>query len=432
MLEHVGEIRDPVHGYVFMTQLEKDLIDTRPFQRLRRIKQLSGAYFTYPGAEHTRFSHSIGVMHLAGVLGGRLAELGYLDEEDVQKVRIAGLLHDVGHGPFAHIYEEVLHKYREMTHEDIAQWLIRESELREVLLRHGFAPDEIAQLAVGRLETGEKGFLNQVIASQFDVDIMDYLVRDSYFCGVEYGKVDVVRLIYALEVFDDALAVDVDALEALEALVIARYEMFNAVYFHRTVRAAEVMISRAMDFANEPLGITSFTAPEEFLRLDDCSVLIDLVGLEDEAEPLWKVARDLATSYCNRRLFKRVHTRRVYHRNDFYTNIMSREEIRHQLEAEIGRKAGVDPEYVIIDVPTVPSVPYYPRQGQPSDMPVYEKRADGSRELRRLSEYSQLVNALIGYMDIVRVYTAPRFRDAVKKAADHTFGRQPYSAKISM
>ena len=185
MIKSIGEIRDPVHGYIFMSNIEKDLINSKPIQRLRRIKQLSGAYFTYPGAEHSRFSHSLGVMHLAGILGKHLEERGYIDEEEVQKLRVAGLLHDVGHGPFSHVYEEILHKYRNVTHEDLAQWLIKESIVKDILEKYGYSPDEMADLAIGRADLGKKSFINQVIASQFDVDIMDYLVRDSYFAGVE-------------------------------------------------------------------------------------------------------------------------------------------------------------------------------------------------------------------------------------------------------
>ena len=207
-----GEIRDPIHGYIFINDVERDLIDTRPVQRLRGIKQLAGAHLTYPGGEHSRFSHSLGVMHLAGVLANRFVQLGYLSEDDLQKARIAGLLHDVGHGPFSHMYEEILDKYRHMTHEDVAQWLIKKSELSDVLKKHGYSPGELSELSVGRLEKTKKPFLNQIIASQFDVDIMDYLVRDSYFTGVEYGKVDNYRLIDSIDIIDNkSLGVDMAA-----------------------------------------------------------------------------------------------------------------------------------------------------------------------------------------------------------------------------
>jgi len=432
MIKSVGEIRDPIHGYISMTSVEKDLIDSEPVQRLRRIKQLSGTYLTYPGAEHSRFSHSLGVMHLAGVLGNHFAGMGYMDESDIQKIRIAGLLHDIGHGPFSHMYEDVLGKYRNMTHEDITQWLIRKSELKEILTKHGYSPKEISKLAVGRLEMREKGFLNQIIASQFNVDIMDYLVRDSHFTGVEYGNIDVPRLINSLDVFDNMLAMDIAALYALEALVIARYEMFKAVYFHRTVRAAEVMIIRAMDYANDQLGLTSFKSPEDYLSLHDSSVLLSLLSLKPLRAKKVRVSRELAEMYSNRILFKCVHTTIIHHRNEFFASVMSRHELRRQLAEEIGEKIGVDSDYIIVDVPTVPSVPYYPLQGKPADIPVFQRLPDGSKKLRRLSEYSRLVDALIGYVDIIRVYTAPQFKEKVRKGAAEAFGKQPYSTKITM
>jgi HD superfamily phosphohydrolase len=432
MIKSIGEVRDPVHGYIAVSATEKDLIDTEPLQRLRRIKQLSGTYFTYPGAEHSRFSHSLGVMHLAGILGKHLEECGYIDDADVQKIRIAGLLHDIGHGPYSHMYEEILTKYRNLTHEDLTQWLIKESELSEVLETNGYSPEGVAELAIGRPDETAKSFLSQVIASQFNVDIMDYLVRDSHFTGVEYGNIDVVRLINSLDVIDDILAMDVATLYALEAFVIARYEMFKAVYFHRTVRAAEVMIIRAMDYANDSLGLTGFKTPEDYLELDDARVRMQLLSLKGAKDTKLIVAYELAKMYSSRQLFKCVYETVVHHQSEFFTSIMSREEVRNQIAKDIGEAVGVSQEYIIIDVPTVPSVPYYPLQGQPSDMPVFKRHPDGTNELIRVSEYSRLINILIGYIDVMRVYTAPQFRERVREGAAEVFGKQPYSTKITM
>ena len=432
MFKSVGEIRDPVHGYIPMTAVEKDLIDSPTVQRLRRLKQLSGAYFTYPGAEHSRFSHSLGVMHLAGRIAARLEQLGLLDEEDCQKIRIAGLLHDIGHGPFSHIYEEVLGKYRGMTHEDVGTWLIEQGQLKDILASHGYSSTDLSKLAVGKAESREKAFLNQIIASQFDADILDYLVRDSHFCGVEYGNIDIERLINSIDMVHDQLAMDINSIYALEAFVIARYEMFKAVYFHRTVRAAEVMIIRAMDYANEHLGLTSFKTPDEFLCLDDNTVLQNLLNIKTTQDKRLTVARDLATMYTNRKLFKAVHEQLVHRRSDFYINILIRDDIRLQLTKEIGEKAQVDPDYIFIDVPTVASVPYYPLQQKPSEIPIYETQQDGKKELRNLSEYSQIISALIGYIDVVRVYTTAENRKKIADSASSVLGQKPYSAKITM
>jgi len=428
-----GEIRDPIHGYIFITDVERDLIDTRPVQRLRGIKQLAGAHLTYPGGEHSRFSHSLGVMHLAGVLANRLVQLGYLSQDDLQKARIAGLLHDVGHGPFSHMYEEILDKYRHMTHEDVAQWLIKKSELKDVLKKHGYSADELSKLSVGSLEKTEKPFLNQIIASQFDVDIMDYLVRDSYFTGVEYGKVDIYRLIDSIDIIDNkSLGVDLAALYALEAFIIARYEMFKAVYFHRSVRAAEVMLIRAMDYANEKLGLTAFKTPEEYLKLDDASVLLGLLSLKDAKEKPLKFSYKIAQMLDNRQLFKCAYEVIIHRRDEFFTSILSLGDIRRQIAQEMSDNTGVDPDFIYIDVPTVPSVPYYPMQKRPADIPVFQTLPQGSKSVQQLSEVSHLVETLMGYMDVIRVYTAEPYRNKIRKAAEQIFKRRPYSTRISL
>src|SRR5712692_9930340 len=119
-----SDIRDPVHGYIFVTDLERELIDTAIFQRLHNIRQLAGAQLCYPGADHTRFGHSLGVMHLAGLLSERLVDQGYLDSDTVQEMRLAGLLHDIGHGPFSHIYEEISLKHLGKNQEDLSTWLV--------------------------------------------------------------------------------------------------------------------------------------------------------------------------------------------------------------------------------------------------------------------------------------------------------------------
>jgi len=136
--------------------------------------------------------------------------------------------------------------------------------------------------------------------------------------------------------------------------------------------------------------------------------------------------------YCSRQLFKCTYELFIHHRDEFLTSIMSKDEIRSQIAMEISRKAEVDPDYIIIDVPTVASVPYYPLQKRPSDIPIFQKLPNGNKESHTLSEYSHLVEALIGYIDVVRVYTPAKFREKVREASSEVFGKQPSSAKVSM
>ena len=431
MWKSYWEIRDPIHGYVFVNEIERKVIDTEVFQRLRRIKQLGGAYLTYPGAEHTRFGHSIGAMHLAGKLGEHLMKLGLIDKEDIERIRIAALLHDIGHGPFSHVYEDVSTRYLGKNHEDLTRWLIVESEIGDVLNSHGLNPDDIANLATGRWTSSEKQFLDQVISSQFDVDKMDFLVRDSHFTGVQYGLIDVFRIIYSIDIVNGDLAVEIPgALYALEAFLIARYEMFKAVYYHRTVRSANVMLSKAMELARDYLGLVDFKTPEEYIKLDDAYVITKIRELKDSDDEELKQAYKLIDMLNKRKLLKCAYEVTVRIKDKFMASILTRERVREELELEIAKRAGISEEEVFIDVPTLPSIPYNPRQLDPMEIIVFEEE-NGKKILHRLSEISDIVNVLKGYIDVVRAYTFPEHREKVRKVAREVLGEGPISTKIS-
>ncbi|RLF23527.1 MAG: hypothetical protein DRN15_02595 [Thermoprotei archaeon] len=429
ILRPVCEIRDPVHGYIFITELEKKLLDTPVMQRLHYIRQLAGAHYVYPGADHSRFSHSLGVLHLAGVLAAHLAQMEYLSAEDVQMIRAAALLHDVGHGPFSHIYEELLTMYVGKTHEDLTRWLIINTEVADILKDYGYDPKDVADLAIGRFKVKDSGrdFINQIISSPFDVDKMDFLVRDSHFTGVEYGVVDVYRLIYSMDVIEGKLALRLPgALSAIEAFLIARYEMFKAVYFHRTVRSAEIMLIKAMDGAKNELGLIDFKSPEEYLLLDDSWVLSGLRRISKDSslqkdEDL-KIAAMFYKMLESRRLLKCAHEAIIHLRDRFMASLLIRPEIRRHLEKEVADKAGIDSSKVIIDVPTVPSIPYTPRQLEPFEIPVFELDHEGKPIKKKLTDLSTIINVLQGYVDVARVYTFPEHRALVAKVAKEVFG----------
>ncbi|MGA7043815.1 MAG: HD domain-containing protein, partial [Nitrososphaeraceae archaeon] len=262
-----GEITDPVHRYISFSEVEKEVIDTGVFQRLRRIRQLAGAHLVYPSAQHSRFEHSLGTMHVAGYAGETLVAKGYLDDEDkVRKLRLAALLHDIGHGPFSHLFEEVLELRHGTSHEDVGKRVISKSEISDILKKHGYNPSDICKLSFGESKIK---FLNEIIAGGLSADLMDYLSRDGLFTGVEYGKIDHHRLISSFEVVSNGhLAIDRSALYSFESMLISRYEMFKAVYFHKTVRSAEVMLLNSMALADEHLNLTD-TSMNNYLNLTD-------------------------------------------------------------------------------------------------------------------------------------------------------------------
>jgi HD superfamily phosphohydrolase len=225
-------------------------------------------------------------------------------------------------------------------------------------------------------------------------------------------------------VLDGNLAVELGALSALESLIIARIESFKSIYFHRVGRAAQIMLAMAMERANEELGLTSFRSPEEYLAMDDYTVWTILRNCSQSAQIIMDLER--------RKLLKCSYERTFYEKDAMVSGIFGRETHRKELRSDIARKAGVDAEAVIIDVPSVPSVPYYHSVlMEPMEIPTYYRTQDGEVVPQRLSEISKIFDTLRGFMNILRVYTDEKNRDKVTRAASAILGEIPVAAKIS-
>jgi hypothetical protein len=419
-----GEIKDPVHGYVYITEREKEIIDSYPVQRLHRLRQLAGSEYVYPGANHTRFEHSVGVMYLAGKVTENPNVSRLVSKNEAETVKIAGLLHDVGHGPFSHVFEQLLDRELGKTHEDMTQWIIENSELKDTLRRNGYDAEEVGKLATGKLHKPKKAFLDQIISSAVDVDKQDFIVRDTLHTGAQYGFIDIFRLIHALDVLDEDLAIDLGALSALESLIIARIESFKSIYFHRVGRAAQIMLAMAMEKANGELGLTRFRTPEEYMAMDDYTVWTMLKNCKKSAQIIRNLER--------RRMLKCAYERTFYERDTMISNIFSRETHRRQLQEDIAKKAGIETENVIIDVPTVPSVPYYHTALlEPMEVPVFYRTQSGDKVPQRLSEISKIFETLRGFINILRVYSDEKNREKVSQAASKILGEIPSTARIS-
>jgi HD superfamily phosphohydrolase len=288
----------------------------------------------------------------------------------------------------------------------------------------GYAPAEVAKLAVGKLHKKGRAFLDQVISSAVDVDKQDFIVRDTFHTGAEYGFIDVFRLIHALDVLEENLAVELGALSALESFIIARIESFKSIYFHRVGRAAQIMLATAMEKANEELELTKFKTPEEYLTMDDYTVWTALKNCEK--------SRPIIEDLERRRMLKCAYERTFYEKDTMISNIFGREAYRRQVQTEIAHEAGVEVEAVVIDVPTVPSVPYHHSALMESmEIPVFSKTQAGVKTLYRLSEISKIFETLKGFINILRVYTDAANREKVEKATAKILGKIPSTAKIS-
>jgi len=273
----IFEIRDPLFGFITVNEWEKELIDHWVFQRLRRIKQLALTDMVYPGAVHTRFEHSLGVMHIATKMLDAIieknaqflkTELNFTDagfERDRVLVRLAGLLHDVGHAPFSHGAEEVMPQNpatnRPYKHEAYSEAIIR-YVMKDVIENHPMnqnyciRADELADFIAGRPSVQRSLLWRGLISSQLDADRADYLLRDSHHIGVQYGRYDLQRLLVTLTVgYDEneepVLAVEEGGWHAAEGLILARYMMFTQVYFQHTRRAYDHHIAQVMKWLLE-------------------------------------------------------------------------------------------------------------------------------------------------------------------------------------
>ena len=412
-MRFAGEITDPIHRYIRFSETEKEIVDTVIFQRLRGIRQLAGAHLVYPSAQHSRFEHSIGTMHIAGYAGETLFSKGYFGDEDkVQQLRLAALLHDVGHGPFSHLFEEVLMEKHNMNHEDMGKQIISRSEISDILGKHGYNSSDICKLSFGQSNIQ---FFNEIISGALSADMMDYLPRDSLFTGVEYGKIDYHRLISSFEVTTDGhLAINKSALYSLESMLISRYEMYKAVYFHKTVRSAEVMLLRSIMLADEQLNLTDKTL-NKYLSLTDEVTLerIRLLGNDN------KSAVRLAQDYKSRKLLKCVYEKFLHSHDKLKTKLHAK--ALFGLESRISEIAQLKKENtVFVDASSASSMPRTPTKEEISSILLIEKEHEYETPVSEIP----LIASIAGTLDMLRVYTTAENRDTVEECTNKVLGSE--------
>jgi len=327
-------IKDPVHGYVEVEKFALALLDSPALQRLRYIKQLGFSYLVYPGANHTRFEHSLGTMFLAEVACRRFG----LSDHERTLVVAAALLHDIGHGPFSHASEPLMEKFLHRTHDDIER--IVEDHVGNQLRASGIDPDELCSVVKG------KHPLSGIIHGDLDVDRMDYLLRDAYYTGAPYGTVDAQRLIRHLIQTPEGTVLDENGVNAAESLLIARTLMRPSVYYHHVSRIGESMFQLAV---LEHLGDAPDAEAKKILIMDDPSCMH---ALQTSEKP---VARALAARLYERRLYKRALSVGSDQVNVAgFENGAPIEKCR-AFANRIAELAGILPHEVLVDIPSIPS-----------------------------------------------------------------------------
>jgi len=399
--------RDPLHNIISLDESDGqdrlliDLIDSAEFQRLRRIRQLGLAMFTYQGAEHSRFTHSLGVMHLMSRALCQLAITRPIDEETRLAGRAAALLHDLGHGPFSHLIEKIFG----FKHEDWTRRIIADpsTEVNQILRRYD--PSLAQKLDSIYHHTYSPEFVSQLVSSQLDCDRMDYLLRDSLMTGVKYGVFDLEWVLHTLRIesHTDRIYVQSQGVHAVEEYLQARYYMFRQVYLHRTLRSAEAVLisalTRAAEVAAEGKARPAAMDPvldkmlgrhpltiAEYLQLDDVNLMFCLKQWTSNPDP---ILSDLSRRFVTRRLFKAIDLD------------LGPSEMHAFVERAGGILAslGYDPRYYLT-IDRAADIPYYayylPGQTNPRGL-IYAETGSSQPQIKEISEISEVVRAMRAY-----------------------------------
>ncbi|MBQ1769563.1 MAG: HD domain-containing protein [Turicibacter sp.] len=385
--------RDPIYGYIHVyDQLIWDLIQTKEVQRLRRIKQLGGTYMVFHTAEHSRFSHSLGVYEMARKIIRALMHRGtVLSEEERLLVLSAALLHDLGHGPFSHSFESVFGVRHELFTEKI---IIGNTEVNRVLESYckGFATKV--------RDVINKSYPNplivSIISSQLDADRLDYLLRDAYFTGASYGEIDVDRILRTMRVVNNKIVYKVSGMHAIEDYLMSRYQMYWQVYLHSTGRSFDLVIQRMLHRVREliftgykfkhPLGalkdlfLEEELSVETYLKFDDSTLIYYISQFIDEDD---EILHDLADRFINRRLFKEIH----------YTPSDEMDEKLKEVK-EYMIELGIDPEYYLLtDYSMKTPYDYYGHKKNCLPDCIELLMRDGS--IQEISEVSTIIKGII-------------------------------------
>jgi len=405
--------------------LTVDLLETLEIQRLNSIRQLGLTYLVFPGANHSRVEHCLGVGHVASEMARALA----LPDGERKLVEAAGLLHDVGHGPYSHTLEHVLSRELAVDHMHLTQRIISGEDdnvsaedrtafpdvprIHEVLDKHGLDPKAVARLIRGPSAKGSEFFaprgrkeparyLAQIIHSPMDADQIDYLMRDAHYTGAAHGMIDFPRLLQTLTQHRGELALDRKGLPALEGMLVARALMYSSVYFHKTVRIAEQMVARAVERSEAPIA--------EIQKMVDHELLAWL-GRQGPFQ------REVGLRLKYRKLYKRVLS---FSRDEIpeatreLLSAFSDPAERRREEDRLARRAGIEPGQVIIDVPLPELLLSEPRIVS-VDVPILDEG-----EARPFSKVSTLGRALQTRQVtewVFMVASPPKAVRAVRKAA---------------
>jgi HD superfamily phosphohydrolase len=430
-------IYDEIYGYIPLTELELKLVNHRLFQRLNYVKQLGAAYRVFPGAQHTRFSHSLGVMCIIDRMMSALVLQNKISTEERQKLRVAALLHDIGHYPFSHVIEAVMTEQNtksERKHEKLGAFIIANSSIKDILAANTIDPLEIGQIITGE---SPEPLYNQLMSSELDADRIDYLLRDAVHTGVAYGRFDLNRLIHTLTVDKNSqLCVEKSGMHAVEGYVIGRYLMWAVVYTHRVINAFELLLDRIYQ---QHIGevLPSYDQIKKLVHKDEPTfagftdaTLLSLILEKDADNP----AAELCQMFIDRTVLEvAMEAQEISADGRGERKYFLLDEYKKQKKVkEIAQAAKIPEEWVFHNSS---------RAKLPNLKPLFElvpeevdeqkkEMSKGIRILYKDGKSAPLANdssSLVYYLrnmslDQVRIYTQSQYRESLKNALDRELG----------
>lgn len=421
MPEDSKYFRDPIHGFIEVSGCALKIVNSPFFQRLRRIKQLAFAECTYHGAEHSRFGHSLGAYHIAKRLSERLLKS---EDEIAEEFCLAALLHDVGHHPLSHSFESVLVESLDTSvvsykHEKYSHAIIENTIVGEYIDNCGFSKKNVIDLINGSyLEKPELSYLNNLISSELDVDRLDYLLRDAYYCGVPYGRLDLDRIILSLEPSDGEIIVGEKGRQSVEMYIIARFFMYTQVYLHHTSRAFDIMLKRV--FPKDTLNRIKYPKPtkkdiKRIIRFDDMWLRRQIETRSRGSPPVSTLAKDILCRNPVRWVVQKIafaeaqtlSTDRDYAKIENLENDVG----------DIAKRAGVETEEIHFDTPWK-DLPFENRYRPYSSKEINPIKVKSAGEMKDIAmDPTSLCFYLAKHIaQIIRVYTLDEHRKDVAAA----------------
>jgi len=423
-------IHDPLHGSISVGGVFLEILSRHEMQRLHSVKQLGMASAVFPGANHTRLEHSLGVYHLAGRMGNSVG----LSKEDTDNVCAAALLHDVCHLPFSHNLSELFENRTGTDHMELARSLINgrirtynerdedilggTGSIAELLESNGISADTVCDLIskprsdINGLDTfidggkqsffSSKDYLHQMIHGPVDADQMDYLLRDAHYTGVAHGSIDIERLLTQMKVHNGKIVLEKGGVVAAEGLMVSRALMYTSVYFNKTVRIAEMMLSKAVELSDLDMGALHL--------MDDPDLRNELIEQGGKPSRLMRMLN-------NRKLYKKAYSAYSIDLNDDQMGTILRYSgyaDKKRLEDEIAEEAGVDYSEVIVDMPSRSSLLSNVRIGKTDVSILYEGRV---RPITKISPVSKALQSRDIFDWAVMVSAPSEHKEKVGKAA---------------